>query len=81
MLFLKDSRSEFALKDLGNLHYFLGIQVMKKGSGLVLSQEKYASDLLDKVGMENCEPVATPMFTLEKLSIEVGTPLGEKDST
>jgi hypothetical protein len=54
---------------------------MKKGSGLVLSQEKYASDLLDKVGMENCEPVATPMFTLEKLSIEVGTPLGEKDST
>jgi hypothetical protein len=34
---LKDQRSDFALKDLGNLHYFLKIQVMKKGSGIVLS--------------------------------------------
>jgi hypothetical protein len=34
---LKDLRSEFALKDLDSLHYFLRIQVMKKGNGLVLS--------------------------------------------
>jgi hypothetical protein len=34
---LKDLRSEFALKDLDSLHYFLWIQVMKKGNGLVLS--------------------------------------------
>jgi hypothetical protein len=78
---LKDSRSEFALKDPGNLHYFLGIQVMKKGNSLVLFQEKYASDLLNKVGMEKCKPVATPLSTSEKMSIEVGTRLGENDST
>jgi hypothetical protein len=78
---LKDLRPELALKDLGSLHYFLGIQVMKKGNGLVLSQEKYASGLLDKVGMENYRPVATPLSTSEKMSIEVGTQLGEKDST
>jgi hypothetical protein len=79
---LKDLRSDFALKDLGNLHYFLGIQVMKKNGGLVLSQEKYASDLLEKVGMRNCKLVATPLSTSEKkLSIEEGTRLGEEDST
>jgi hypothetical protein len=43
---LKDLAAEFALKDLGDLHYFLGIQVKKKGNGIVLSQEKYAADLL-----------------------------------
>jgi hypothetical protein len=43
---LKDLAAEFTLKDLGDLHYFLGIQVKKKGNGIVLSQEKYAADLL-----------------------------------
>jgi hypothetical protein len=39
---LKDLRSDFALKDLGDLQYFLGIQVVKKGDGILLSQEQYA---------------------------------------
>jgi hypothetical protein len=34
---LKDLAVGFALKDLGDLHYFLGIQVKKKGNGIVLS--------------------------------------------
>ena len=43
---LKDLNSEFALKDLGDLHYFLGIEVKKnKEGGLHLSQEKYATGL------------------------------------
>jgi hypothetical protein len=44
---LWDLQSEFALKDHGNLHYFLGIQVRMQGDGIVLSQEKYAMDLLE----------------------------------
>jgi hypothetical protein len=36
-----------SLKDIGNLHYVLGIQVRKQGDGIVLSQEKYVMDLLD----------------------------------
>jgi histone deacetylase 1/2 len=38
--------SDFALKDLGDLHYFLGIEVCKQSNKLLLSQEKYATDLL-----------------------------------
>jgi hypothetical protein len=77
---LKDLNSDFVLKDLGTLEYFLGVQVMKQGDGIVLCQEKYATDLLDKVGMRNCKPVVTPLSTSEKLSVEGGTRLGEKDS-
>jgi hypothetical protein len=48
---LKDLKEDFALKDLGELHYFLGIEVSKVCNGIILTQDKYASDLLKKVGM------------------------------
>jgi hypothetical protein len=38
---------------LGDLHYFLSIEVSKSSEGIILSQEKYANDLLQKVGMNN----------------------------
>jgi hypothetical protein len=50
---LQDLQKEFALNDLGNLHYFLGIEGTKKKNGLLLTQEKYASDLLKRVVMSN----------------------------
>jgi hypothetical protein len=50
---LSDLNKEFALKDLGDLHYFLGIEVNKVSDGIVLSQEKYASDILKRVGMSD----------------------------
>jgi hypothetical protein len=78
---LKDLAPEFALKDLGDLHYFLGIQVTKrKDGGITLCQEKYAMDLLERVGMKTCKAVATPISTSEKLSVQGGTRLGENDS-
>lgn len=43
---LRDLQCEFALKDLGDLHYFLGIEVKRNQEGLVLSQQKYAYDIL-----------------------------------
>jgi hypothetical protein len=43
---LRDLKKEFALKDLGDLHYFLGIEVKKSKEGIVLSQSKYARDIL-----------------------------------
>jgi hypothetical protein len=46
MALLDDLRSEFALKDLGDLHYFLGIQVTQKSDGLCLSEGKYAMEVL-----------------------------------
>jgi histone deacetylase 1/2 len=42
---LHDLGVAFALKDLGALHYFLGIEVKKTANGLLLTQEKYANDL------------------------------------
>jgi hypothetical protein len=79
---LQDLQKEFALKDLRDLHYFLGIEVTKLKNGILLTQEKYASDLLQRVGMSNCKPVATPLSTTsEKLSLHEGTPLGTSDAT
>lgn len=42
---LKDLRVDFALKDLGELSYFLGIEVIRTRDGIVMSQQKYASDI------------------------------------
>jgi hypothetical protein len=64
---LKDLERDFALKDLGELHYFLGIEVKKRKNGLVLTQERYATDILELVNMSNCKPISTPMATSEKL--------------
>jgi hypothetical protein len=80
-LLLHKLGNEFALKDLGDLHYFLGIEVQKVFDGIVLTQDKYASDLLQNVGMLNCKLVASPMSTSDKLSICEGTHLGWHDST
>jgi hypothetical protein len=54
---LDDLRSKFALKDLGVLHYFLGIQVKRTSEGISLSQEKYAAEILSKARMDKCKPV------------------------
>ena len=71
---------EFALKDLRDLHYFLGIEVKQNQEGL-LSQQKYAFDILAQADMRNWKPIDTPLATLEKLSITDGDKLGLEDST
>lgn len=48
-------------------------------NGILLSQEKYATDLLRRVGMLSCKLVLIPMSTTEKLSIYDATPLGPED--
>jgi hypothetical protein len=79
---LRDLRADFALKDLGNLNYFLGIEVKPTQHGIVLSQSKYASDILKQVHMTNCKPVSTPLAATKKLSVRDGAVLSlEEDST
>jgi hypothetical protein len=72
---------EFTLKYLGGLHYFLGIEVHNVLDGIVLTQEKYTSDLLQKVDMGDCKPVASPMSTSEKLLVFEGSPIDHHYST
>jgi len=78
---LSDLREVFALKDLGDLHYFLGIEVKRDSHGLQLTQEKYAKEILARCGMTACKPSPTPLSTSEKLSCYDGKLLGAGDAT
>jgi hypothetical protein len=73
---LQQLGQEFALKDLGELSYFLGIDVSPKKDEIVLTQEKYVTVLLKKIGMSNCKGASTSLAANEKLWATVGTPLG-----
>jgi hypothetical protein len=74
-------RADFALKDLGPLHYFLGIEVKQDCDGLHLSQGKYAADILKRAGMTHCKPVTTLLAVSDKLSVHAGKPLSGEEST
>jgi len=69
--------TEFALKDLGALHYFLGIEVVRRATGFFLHQQKYASELLEHAGMLNCKPASTPVDTKAKVSSVEGSPTSD----
>ncbi|XP_016191782.1 uncharacterized protein LOC107632628 [Arachis ipaensis] len=59
----------FALKDLGKMSYFLGIEAMKfNDSDILICQTKYIKDLLTKAGMRDAKAVPTPMVSNLKLS-------------
>ncbi|KAL0303184.1 UNVERIFIED_CONTAM: Retrovirus-related Pol polyprotein from transposon TNT 1-94 [Sesamum radiatum] len=58
---------KFEMTDLGQMRYFLGIQVKQSPGRIFLSQEKYIDDLLKKFNMGHCKPISTPMALNEKL--------------
>ncbi|KAK1414482.1 hypothetical protein QVD17_30227 [Tagetes erecta] len=51
----------FSIKNIGPLKYFLGIEVARTGDGVVLSQHKYAMDVLTDCGQLGCRPSSFPM--------------------
>eukprot|EP00253_Pinus_taeda_P005301 PITA_05301 len=57
----KDLATEFEMKDLGLLHYFLGLEIWQRSGGLFVSQGKYAREILEKFNMHGCKPVDTPL--------------------
>ncbi|KAG9453932.1 hypothetical protein H6P81_006836 [Aristolochia fimbriata] len=68
---------EFSIKDLGVLHYFLGIEVTSVQSGLHLAQSKYTTHILSRLGLSKVKPLSTPIVTGSKLLKYEGTPLSD----
>ena len=59
--------SEFEIKNLGSLRYFLGMEVTWSKKGIVVSQRKYVLDLLKETGISGCRPVDIPIDPNQKL--------------
>lgn len=70
--------AEFELKDLGNLRYFLGMEVARNRTGISVSQRKYTLDLLKETGFLGSRPVDTPMDPSLKLETKAGDPPVDK---
>jgi hypothetical protein len=51
----------FETKDLGKLSQCIGLQVEHYGEGIFVHQSSYLQNILKKYGMENCNPIATPL--------------------
>lgn len=60
--------SEFDMKDLGPLSYFLGISVTRHSEGLFLSQKKYVKEIIERACTSSCKPFTTPVDTKTKLN-------------
>ncbi|KAG8480057.1 hypothetical protein CXB51_025173 [Gossypium anomalum] len=76
--FVDQLNAEFALKDMGDLHYFLGVEVTRSSSGsLHLCQTKYIRDLLARSSLSNAKPVPIPMVSFSRLSKSDGDPLSD----
>ena len=60
-------QTEFKIRDLGKLKYFLGIEIARNSSGIHISQRKYASEIVEVTGLLACKPVVTPMEQNTKL--------------
>lgn len=67
--------SQFHMKDLGELRYFLGLEVTRSQKGIFLSQRKYLLDLLTEFNMLNVKPLHLPLDPNVKLKTDEGAPL------
>ncbi|XP_066315609.1 uncharacterized mitochondrial protein AtMg00810-like [Miscanthus floridulus] len=61
---------------MGELRFFLGIDVKRTDAGFFLSQQRYAEDILERAGMTTCKPVSAPIDSKGKLSSD-GPPIDD----
>ena len=57
---------------MGELNYFLGLQIKQVKEDIFINQAKYIKDLIKKFGMEDVKPMRTPMSTSTKLDSDEG---------
>ncbi|GLJ31038.1 hypothetical protein SUGI_0621080 [Cryptomeria japonica] len=66
--FIDQMKTNFEISMLGELSYFLGLEISQQKKGIFISQTKYAKEMLNNFQMEDNKPVSTPMVTSCKLS-------------
>ncbi|XP_071735501.1 uncharacterized mitochondrial protein AtMg00810-like [Rutidosis leptorrhynchoides] len=77
---LKDNlKSFFHMKDLGELSYFLGLEVSKTDQWVFISQKKYTVDILKENGVLNSRPYKLLLDPNAKLQADVGTPMSDPE--
>ncbi|GKB47995.1 ribonuclease H-like domain-containing protein [Tanacetum coccineum] len=67
--------SKFEMSMMGELKFFLGIQIHQSPRGIFINQAKYAQEILKKHGMTSCDSVGTPMATKTLDADLSGTPI------
>ena len=67
-------KNEFEMSMIGEMKFFLGLQIVQNSDGIFLAQTKYLKDLLKRFGLESCKPIGTPMITCHRLSRKDETP-------
>lgn len=61
-------KNMFEMSDLGEMAYFLGMEVLQSKQGIFISQKSFALKILEKFFMENCKSACTPIAQGEKLT-------------
>ncbi|GJU63830.1 retrovirus-related pol polyprotein from transposon TNT 1-94 [Tanacetum coccineum] len=69
--FEKLMHSRFEMSLMGEMKFFLGLQIHQSPRGIFINQAKYALKILKKYGMEKCDTVGTPMATKPKLDADL----------
>ncbi|CAN4095616.1 unnamed protein product [Withania somnifera] len=65
----------FKIKDLGRLHFFLGMEILNAEGGVIISQRKFALDLLKEYNCLSYSPLSSPLDPTVKLRAQNGTTL------
>ena len=71
----KKLTEDFEMKDLGLMHYFLGLEVWQRLEGIFLNQGNYAVKILKRFDMTECKPMNTPMDINLKLLLDESSEL------
>lgn len=74
--FIINLNKVFALKDQGELHYFLGLQITRTSSGVQLTQEGYVRDIMESTNMFAAAPITTPADPQHRL-VKAGEPFDD----
>jgi hypothetical protein len=68
--FVEDMSREFEMSMMGELQFFLGLQIKQSKEGTFVHQGKYAKDIVRKFKMEDSKAMATPMSTTTPLDAD-----------